>query len=79
MSEANDEKTQTAINYEIHSALYGTNGEPGIISDVKDIKQIINAFRLFGKAVMWLALVLGSVGTAVGGGVEAIKFYLKHK
>jgi hypothetical protein len=73
-----NDKTQEAINKETHSALFGINGEPGIVQQVREMAEILSAFRLFGKAVMWIALFLGSVGTAVGGVIEGIKYY-HHK
>lgn len=66
-------KTQEEINQETHAKLQ----EIGAKMD--DVWQILSAFKLFGRAIMWVALVLGSVGTAVGGVVEGIKFFFKHK
>lgn len=57
-------KSQDEINQEVHEALYGVNGEPGVVQQVRDMAEILAAFRLFGKAIMWIALFLGSVGTA---------------
>ena len=78
MSEANEEKTQAAINQETHQALFGVNGELGLIDKVNVMYDILSAFRLFGKAVMWVAIVVGSVGTAFAGLWETINFF-KHK
>jgi hypothetical protein len=78
MSEYVEEKTQDAINKEIHQALFGANGEKGLIQKMDNVDEILSAFRLFGKAVMWVALFLGSVGTAVAGLWETINFF-KHK
>lgn len=60
-----NEKTQDAINREIHTALYGINGEPGLIEKTNEVWEILSAFRLFGKAIMWLALFVGAVATAL--------------
>lgn len=73
-----NEKTQREINQEVHNALYGVNGNDGIVQQIANVNEILSAFRYFGKAVMWCALVLGSVGTALAGTWETIN-YFKHK
>lgn len=75
MSQEVKEKTQTAINQEIHAALFGINGEKGLVQKMDNVDEILSAFRLFGKAIMWIALLLGSIGTAFAGVIEAIKFF----
>lgn len=77
MSEEIEKKTQSAINQEIHTALFGTNGEPGLVQKMDNVDEILSAFRLFGKAVMWIALFLGSVGTAVAALWSTLKFFKK--
>lgn len=72
-------KSQDQINQEVHEALYGKNGNDGIVQQMANVDEILSAFRYFGRAVMWCALVLGSFGTAVGGVIETVKFWLKHK
>ena len=75
------EKTQKQINDEIHVALFGNKdtGELGVVEKTNEIYQILSAFRLFGKAVMWIALVLGSIGTAFAAFWEPVKHFLTGK
>lgn len=57
-------RNQEEINREIHEALYGANGNIGLIEKVDEVWQVLSAFKYFGKAVMWVALFLAAVGTA---------------
>ena len=77
MSEEIQIKTQAAINQETHGALFGINGEPGLVQKMDEIYNILIAFKLFGKAVMWCALFLGGVGTAIAGLFQTIKYFKK--
>lgn len=75
----NEEKSQKEINQELHEALYGNpeTGSLGVVQKTDEIYQILSAFKLFGKAVMWLALFMGSVGTAIAGYFQIAKHLLK--
>lgn len=74
-----EEKTQEQINSDLHKALYGNSetGDLGLVKKTDEIYSILSAFKLFGKAIMWIALVLGSVGTAVAGYFQIIKHLFK--
>lgn len=76
-----EEKTQKQINAEIHIALYGdsSTGELGVVQKTNEIYEILYAFRLFGRAVMWIALFLGGLGTAFAGLWGPIKHFFTGK
>ena len=60
----NPDKSQEEINKEVHEALFGANGQIGLIEKMDDVWEVLSAFKMFGKAVMWVALLLGAIGTA---------------
>lgn len=74
-----EEKTQAEINKEIHNALYGGNGELGLINKVNEVWELLSAFRLFGKAIMWIAIVLGSIGAAWAAFWPSFKHFITGK
>lgn len=70
-------KSQTEINREVHEALYGVNGQPGVVDQVRDMAQILSAFKLFGRGVMWIALAVGAIGTAVSTLIALFKHFFE--
>lgn len=74
-------KSQQQINDEIHIALFGNadTGELGVVQKTNEIYQILSAFRFFGRAVMWCALVIGAVGAAVESYFQIVKHFIKGK
>jgi hypothetical protein len=74
-----EEKTQKEINKEIHEALFGADGKQGVTQKMDEIYEILSAFKLFGRAVMWVALFLGGIGTAWAAFGNAIKHLFTGK
>lgn len=73
------EKSQGEINREVHSALYGdpdVPGDTGLVQKMDKIVGILGAFEIFGKAIMWIALVIGSIGTAIAAYFQVIKHFM---
>jgi hypothetical protein len=73
------QKSQPEINQEIHEALYGVDGKPGLVQKMDDVSEILSAFKLFGRAVMWVALFLGGIGTAWAAFGAGVKHFFTGK
>lgn len=65
------DKTQAEINAETNRAI------TSIASKTDEMYEILIAFRLFGKAIMWIALFVGSVATAGATAYQAAKLFFK--